>query len=346
MARIFLNRFLITKRLLAQLRVQLMSHLLSIQRTQLSCRGLILFFIFKAASLVSLSSYASPCCGQSSSSLNIMTQRQGFNLSLSQTEMQSLGRVYDADNSFFIWPDSKSRDVSITQFSAGLAMRERWQLHIASSWQRANYLSEGFGQTEVGMMDTMLGVTYELLPEYSFSYYKPIVYLSLLANIPTGRSVFEGRAGPENIAVTGHGQWGGGLALTLQKTIRPWFALIQIRSLRLFADSWGETSVGDFYNSSAQLLLGYNLPFWDLNFNFGVTQLELSDRSVTLDSALISTNVASPNSRSTMLSFGLSRSLTENMNFALSFNDQTFLGEPKNTLLGQSVSLVLSYNKF
>lgn len=346
MARIFLIQFLITKRLQVQLRVQLMNHFLHILHVQLPYRGLALSLIFAAASLVSLSSYASPCCGQNSSSLNVMTLRQGFSLSLSQTEMQSLGRVYDADNSFFVWPDSKSRDVSITQLSAGLGINERWQLQMVSSWQRASYSSQEFSQTEASMMDTLLGVTYELWPEYSFSFYKPIVYVSLLANIPTGRSVFETGAGPENIAVTGHGQWGGGLAVTLQKTIRPWFLSIQLRSLRLFADSWDETRVDGFYDSSAQMLFGYSLPFWDLNINFGLTQLELSERSVKINSSLVSANIKSPNSRSTMLNFGISRSVTENMNLALNFSDQTLLGQPKNTLLGQSVSLVVSYNKF
>jgi hypothetical protein len=196
------------------------------------------------------------------------------------------------------------------------------------------------------MMDTMVGFTYELWPEYSFSYYKPIVYISGFVNLPTGRSVFEGVAGPENIAVTGHGQWGSGVALTLQKTIRPWSLLFQAKSLRLFEETWGEASVGEFYDSSVQLILGYNLPIWDLNFNFGITQLELSSRKVKLNTDFILTDVRSPNSRSTMLSFGLSRSVTENFNLALSFNDQTLLGQPKNTLLAQGVSVILSYNKF
>lgn len=310
-------------------------------------RILLTFLSIILGSMLSISeSEASPCCGQNSSSLNIMTLRQGLNLALSQTQMKGLGRVFDQDDSFYVWPASKSRDVAITQLSAGYSLSQRWQVLATSSWQRSIYASDGYQQTATHMMDTTLGVTFEALPEYSFSYYKPIIYLTLFANLPTGRSVFAGPMGPENIAVTGHDQWGSGIAVTLQKNLRPWTMMLQMKSLRLFADTWLETPVDGFFDSSVQLLLGYNLPIWDLNLNFSATQLELLPRTVTLGSRAGLSTIVSPNSRSTMLSFGLSRMVNENVNLALSYNDQTLIGDPRNTLLAQGVSLVISYNHF
>lgn len=124
--------------------------------------------------------------------------------------------------------------------------------------------------------------------------------VTLFANLPTGRSVFAGPMGPENIAVTCHDQWGSGIAVTLQKNLRPWTMMLQMKSLRLFADTWSETAVDGFFDSSVQLLLGYNLPFWNLNLNFSATQLELSPRTVTLGSQAEPNTIVSPNSHITV----------------------------------------------
>ncbi len=306
-----------------------------------------LFLVFCTLPLfVFMKALASPCCGQNSASLNVMTLHQGLSLSLAQTQMQSVGRVFDSNNDFFVWPDSKTRDVAITQISAAMSLNSRLQLLLTSSWQSSNYRSNDFQQSAADMMDTVLGVTFDVWPEYTFSYYKPNVYVTVFANVPTGRSVFEGQTGPENIAVTGHGQWGAGVGLTLQKSLAPWSVMMQMKSLHLLSESWSQSQVDGFYDSSFQMLVGYSLPFWDLNLNFAVTQLELSSRTVEIKSTGTSVSVKSPNSRSTLLGFGLSRMFGESVNLALNFSDQTLLGKPKNTLLAQGVSFVISYNKF
>lgn len=300
-------------------------------------------YIFLMQTLYSSFVMASPCCGQNSSSLNVMTLRQDYNVSITQSQMTSLGRVYNATGDFFIWQDSKERSVSITQISLGLKLNERWQMFLGSAYQHSEYQSSGFQQSEKHMMDTSVGVTYELLPEYTFSYYKPIVYMTVFANLPTGHSVFDGQAGPENIKVSGHDQWGLGLGFTLQKILQPWSVMLQIKSLRLFSESFDQTSVEGFFDSSVQFMLGYSLPLWDLNLNFGITQLELSERQLSLSN---SSNISVPNSRSTLLNFGLSKNISESMSMALSYSDQTLLGKPKNTLLAQGVNFILTYNAF
>ncbi len=290
---------------------------------------------------------ASSCCGQNSTNLNVMVQRQSYSLNLSHSLVSGVGRVFDPSNGFLVWQNEKSRQVHLTQIGGGFKIDSRLQAFVNAGYQTGIFEEFNFRQAESEMTDTSLGITYELLSEYTFSYYKPTVFITTFINLPTGRSVYEGQPGAENIAVSGHNQWGVGLGVTLYKVIAPWSILIQARSLRLSSKQFGDVNVQSFYDSSVQMILGYSLPFWKLNLNLSLTQMEMSDGSVTSKRVSQSLNFdQDANSRSTALGIGFSRLITEKINLNFIYTDQSLIGRPKNTLITQGANIVLSYSNF
>jgi hypothetical protein len=298
-----------------------------------------ILLIISLTSLYFNQSIASPCCGQSSSSLGVMTQRQRMNLSVSQSQSSAFGRVYDSSDDFYVWQDSKERIMDSTQLSISYKLNERLQSFFNTAYQVATYKDFGFKQSDQNLTDTTLGFTYEILPEYTFSYYRPTVYLSVFSNLPTGNSIFKGNSGAENISVSGHGQWGVGVGVTVNKIILPWSVLIQVKSLRLVDKDFGNAQVRGFFDSSAQLTMGYALKFLDLNLTAGILSLELSERRVRYQDEF-----DIPASRSTALSFGIAKPILENMVVAFNYSDQSLIGSPRNSLLSQTVSLNFAYN--
>lgn len=284
---------------------------------------------------------ASPCCGQNASDLGVMTLRQKANVYLGQMYGTALGRVYGHSNDFFVWPEEKHRTTHITQLKLSYEIKNRLQFFSNIAYQVGEFKGSGLSQSASQMMDSSVGLTYEFISEYKFSYYKPTVYVSLFSNLPTGKSVFTDNVGTENIGVTGHGQWGAGVGLTLNKVILPWSLMVQLKTLRLFPDSFQNTSVKGFFDSSFQILLGYALPIWNVNINLGMTQLELSERKIQSKE-----QVLVPNARSTMMTIGFTKPIHENFILSFNYGDQSLIGRPKNTLLSQTFSLGLTYNYF
>lgn len=294
---------------------------------------LIYFFHFKIV--------ASPCCGQSSSGLNVMTLRQSYSLNVTQSYSQALGRVYDSDPSFYVWPDSKQRTLSLTQLAFAVGVAPKIQILVNSAFQTAQFQDGDYQKSQSQFTDTTLGLSYEFLSEYKFSLYKPTGYLTLLTNLPTGQSVFDLDSGPEAINVSGHDQWGFGLGLTLNKVILPWTFLFQARSMYLSKKEFENSEVGDFFDSSFLFSLSYNLAKPNLVLSLGLTQFVLSSRTVQ---SFRQVHVSG--SRSTALQFGILKSITDLLALSLTYSDQTLLGDPENSLLSQTISLNLNVNYY
>lgn len=296
--------------------------------------ALALFFLFIAGK-----SQANSCCGQTPASYLVMYQHQKYTVSPSVSYTQSLGRVNSNDD-FHVWEGDKKRVLQVLNINAAAAAGESGQFFLASGHVTSNFQEDGSSNSTRNFSDTLLGYSYEVVPEYTYSSWKPVVYLSVMVNVPTGHSIYDKNELSEGADVTGHNQWGAGLGITARKVFFPVTLLAQGKVLRLLAKDFSGTEVSGFYDSSLAGFVTYAFRWQDVSLSAGITWNHLSSRKITtLDSA-------SGSSQVTTSILSLQKPLSDSWGLAFAVSDQTLIGEPRNTLLNRSYTLNFNYNYF
>jgi hypothetical protein len=281
--------------------------------------------------------FASSCCGQSGGSFPVSYLKQKLSLNMALSRSESLGRVRAGSNQFVTFSDDKKLLKESLGFDAVYSLTDRSQMFTKASFFRNSYSSAVLNQQQTDLSDLVIGYTYEVLPEYTYSKWKPVVYLSTLLNLPTGRSVHDPNGLAEGADVTGYDQWGLGAGLTFRKVWFPFRAIVQLKSLALFRDDLSGVEVSNFWEHSAGLTLSYSVPnFYDVNLTSGLTWQSLQGRSVdkirTADSEFVSFN------------FSIIKPLNDSFVLSVNYVDQTLLGTPENSLLNRAFSTNINYN--
>jgi hypothetical protein len=286
-----------------------------------------------------LQATANSCCGQTPASYMVLYQHQKYSISPSLVYTQSLGRVYESKD-FHVWPQDKQRRVQMLNLNSAVSLGERGQVLISSSYVMATYQEQGDTSSASSFSDTQLGYSYELLPEYTYSAWKPVIYMSALVNLPTGHSIYDKNRLSEGADVTGHDQWGGGVGLTARKVIFPFTLLLQGKVLRLLPKDFATVNVSGFFDSSLAGFATYATRYWELSFTGGLTYNELSSRRLS------TSDQASGRSKVTTVIFSVQKPISDTVSLSFAFSDQSLLGSPQNTLLNRSYNMNVNYNYF
>jgi len=279
---------------------------------------------------------ASSCCGQSGGSFPVsyLKQKWGFNLGFSRSKTE--GRVQGGSGRFVTFASGKDLIKDSASFDVVYAPLNH-QFFAKATLFRNSFESENLNQQKTDFSDLVLGYTFEVLPEYTYSKWKPVVYLSALVNLPTGRSVHDPNGLAEGADVTGYDQWGLGAGLTFRKVWFPVRLIVQLKSLSLFADDLSGIEVSGFREHSAGFTIGYSLSnFYDVSVSTGLSWQALEGREVDLnkteDSDFVSFNIS------------IIKPLSDALALSLNYVDQTLVGTPENTLLNRAYSMNLNYN--
>jgi len=262
---------------------------------------------------------------------------QTLSVNASYSYIQAQGRIYNPD-AFVVW-NNKERNVQAYQLSAASSFAERQQVFINTSLLSSHYKDVYQNGQEQHLSDTQVGYHYEVLPEYSFSPWRPVIHASVLANLPTGKSIYDNIKLSEGTDVTGHNQWGLGVGLTARKVYFPITLILQARSLQIFKKQFANVEVGSFYDSSVAFLTSYALPWKAITLNAGLTTNHLSSRT-------LGTGGSSDTMQNTTLLVGLQKSLNDTWNVGCNYSDQTLLGPAKNSILNKTLTLNLNYNYY
>lgn len=288
---------------------------------------------------VSEVSFGNSCCGQSPASFSVLSLDQTLSITASYSYIQSQGRVYGNSKEFYVWNDKK-REIQSLQLNLASVIRDRQQLFLAASVLQGSYEDSFEKSSSQNLSDTQFGYTYEVLPEYSFSYWKPIVYLSFLATIPTGKSIYDNTLLSEGAGVTGHNQWGAGFGVTLKKVYFPVTVTFQTKILKIFSKQFENIRVSDFYDSSVALLSNYATPYWQVALNLGLTFSHLSKRTIQ------PSNTSSGIIQNSTVLIGLQRPLGDSWSVGVNYADQTLVGRAQNTILNKTYNFNFNYNYF
>lgn len=294
-------------------------------------------FLILTISFLSWKVQANSCCGQSPASFTVLALDQSLSVNAAYSFTNSEGRVFNTDD-FYVW-NGKKRQIQTLQLNLAGMLADRQQWFVTGAVLSGHYKDSIESTDAQHATDTQIGYTYEVLPEYSYSVWRPIVYFSVLANVPTGKSIYDDSSLSEGTDVTGHNQWGAGAGITVRKVYFPLTITLQARSFRIFARSFDNVRVSDFYDNSAAALLNYATRFKNVSINLGLTTNQLTSR--TLD-----TGGSSGIMQSTTVIAGLQKPFGENWAAGLNYSDQTFLGPAKNTLLNRTLTFNLNYNYY
>lgn len=289
--------------------------------------------------LVTLPAFSNSCCGQNPSSFVVLSQGQTLSLVTALSLVKAEGRVYEDPNAFHIWKNKK-RDVQAWQINGAGTFNERHQWFVNSSVLQGTYSDSVSSGTSTNLSDTLLGYSFEILPEYSFSRWKPIVFISALVNAPTGHSIYDRSQLSEGTDVSGHNQWGTGLGVTVRKVYFPFSVTLQGKSMKVFGKQFESVRVSDFYDSSAGVLVNYLTPFWHISTNFGLTFNHLSSRRIA------PADISSGSSQNTTTLVGLQRGIGEAWNVGMNYSDQTLLGPARNSILNRTVNFTVNFNYY
>ncbi len=296
------------------------------------------FLAFSLVFLLSQNTLANSCCGQTPASFTVLSLEQSLSITSSYSYSTTQGRVYNSKE-FYVW-DDKKRNLESLQLSVASALSSRQQVFISSAFIQGRY-ADSFGTGKAQhLSDTQVGYSYEILPEYSFSYWRPVVFLTALANLPTGKSIYDQSLLTEGADVTGHNQWGIGLGLTLKKVYYPLTLTLQLKSLRLFPKSFANLKVSAFFENSVAFLVNYVTSYSSVSINTGITATQLTKRNIS------TTQVSSGVMQNTTVLIGLQKPLLSHWSLGLNYADQTLLGKARNTLLNKTYTLNLNYNYF
>lgn len=299
-------------------------------------------FLILVIFAASMNAQANSCCGQSPASFPVLSLDQKISVTTAYSLSKAQGRIYSPDQ-FVVW-NSKERNVQTLQLSVAGTLRSRHQFYANTALLKSEFQDAYQNDRAQSLSDTQAGYSYEVLPEYNFSLWRPVIYTSLLLNIPTGKSIYDNTQLSEGTDVTGHNQWGLGVGFTLRKVYFPMTLLLQGRSLQIFKKQFSNVEVGTFYDSSLAMLGSYAVNWQALTLHLGVTTNHLSSRQ--LNANTVNASIESQAMQNTSLLVGLQKSLDEAWTVGLNYSDQTLLGPAKNSILNKTITMNLNYNYF
>lgn len=282
------------------------------------------------------SALAAACCGGGNGIPGIIIGDEKANLTAELSNLQIQTDV--SQNS--IWRDRKEMDATSTfRIQYTQIFKDRFQGGFSTSVVKRDRAD----QTSTGLGDTSFHLGYEVLPEWSYSSWRPRAVSYIGLTTPTGRSIYEAEEALL-LDARGKGFWSARAGTALSKVLRHWSFLSNVEVSRTFSKELDTASykgtIEPQYSISVVFGGGYSFK----NFNLQASLLHLyEDRLVFSGNAQENTSDAQVST----LSIGGSTPIgTENSDGDLwilnaEYFDQRVFGQPKNTALtnGFTVSL-------
>lgn len=293
-----------------------------------------IFFIFNIILLLTSNLYAASCCGGGSSSSLILVGDNVQEYSLGLSARNDLGQTDSVGWSTF-HNDSVIDRQNAFNFQLQRQVTERFQLAFKSGVVEKNIQKQNRHEKTTGLSDIDLQATYEILPEYTYSPWKPRGFLYHKISIPMSKSLYDSRSSIFS-DVRGSGLYSASLGIFFIKNISNFTLKTTIEWQHFFGKDFTNTSLQDYDKFMLPLGLSYALAsvpiavgaganwsyqtpkrfqgavsgtsdkeyFWELNsfVNWVVTREHAMGLSYS-DSTLVGKNINSPLYRSLSLTY-------------------------------------------
>ncbi len=269
----------------------------------------VLLFIFSFLLIESL--WAAPCCGGGPAGIPLITGDEQLALRMGLAQVQE---EYYIDT--YGYRSEKGRDYQLFTLSSSFLLNDRWQAGFLLPLQQT--------QAEKNIGDLSLNIAYELLPELSYSRWRPKLFVYSGLDLPTGRSTFDNPTSEDQISGLGYYRAAlGALAVKAMAKI-DWNAGFKVvRGIE-------RENSGDVISYQGSFGLGYSLRparlFSALNANYERIDQDQFRQWWSW-------------------SAGVSAELAAEKLLALTFEDQGLVGRPLNTSPQKIISLNIIFSQ-
>lgn len=267
---------------------------------------------------------ASSCCGSGQATSSLILSEQKILLNTSFYRAESVGRIYESKD-FFVFDEVKRRVNNRLSLSASYALDDKNQVGFSTFILFSKYQDQFGQQSDENLADVNLNFARKFKMQSFDS------FLSFGLILPTGRSPYDAGVLSENANVSGFGQNGAQVGVTMNKVSYPYTLLADLKYSRFFSGEVNGKDLKDFDLLSASVFLGYSLNYFDLSVGGGVALNSLTRREVD--------GVKTGASSFSSINFVITKGLDEASSLALSYSDQTLIDGAKNSLLDRVVGL-------
>lgn len=194
-------------------------------------------------------------------------------------------------------------------------------------------------QDSAGLGDVALTAGYEFLPEWSYSSWKPKGLGFLQLTLPTGRSIYESDE-EEQLDARGRGFWALGAGAVFTKIIGKWDLFTSGEWHKSFSkkvnspQAQGRLNLEPGFGGTAQVGVGYNVS----HYRVGTSLQWYHEDEIKISGALEDKKALE---RYTTAMLTGSYLYSDEWSASLSYADQTVMGSPRNTSLGQVIGVQL-----
>lgn len=287
------------------------------------------------------SARSAACCASGTALPSLIIGPQKTSVSAALSVGQVVGDYRPGYDRVYLWPKERKLETQTLMISAAHMISEYSQVGLQIPLLKKNYTSAGgLSESNTLLGDVSLSYAYELVKEIEFSYYKPRVFTSVRAILPTGHSQFE-TASMGLSDVSGIGQWGVALGSALVKVYNRWDLNVFPEYRYYLPQSFNRDArlyrAKGFQAATVSVNGGYFHKLTKIRFGAGIMPQWLDVRKVDSPVASLSSD------REVFCDTSLSTSYVpdDQHSIHLTYVDQTLVGPVSNTTLSRTISLRL-----
>lgn len=286
-------------------------------------------FVFAFIFLASLRAvFASTCCSSGSALPALITGDDRFQLSNSFSSSFVVGEV-DSDGESYFYDDPTNETLYGVNLSSALMFSHRFQAGVQIPFQWRT-LGE---RSDEGVGDIKLNFAWEAFPLYSYSAWRPQVFVFAAMKFPTGKSTYE--SVEPRLDTFGKGFYTPSLGLLAMKSWKKWDVSLSGEWGVPLSRQFNSESVDPGFTYSAVVSGGYHLADFRLGWSLGPNYEE--------PSRFKRANVKSKAKLAWDSSVSFSYVQNDFWSYSLGYLDQTLLGPAQNARLTRSLSVAMTY---
>lgn len=287
--------------------------------------GLLCSFVVGGSS----AAHASACCGGAFSIPTLITGDDRAQTTFGFSDSQ-LDTVVDSDG---VWSKVQARDhVRTLKLEGAFLIADRWQAGFSLPLEQREK-NGAMGGESSGLGDVVGLLGYEFLPEWDYSPWRPKGTGFLALTAPTGKSPYESED-DAGLSARGRGFWTVGAGSVFTKVLRAWDVNGSFETHHSFERSKNSVTQTPGNGSIVGAGAGWNSQFLRVGGSLSWNREE----GVRNQSVVVSESAAQQFATATL---SLSYLFPDLWAGSLNYSDQTLFGQPMNTSLSKSISVLL-----
>lgn len=282
--------------------------------------------------------WAAPCCGATANIPNLITGDDQSQFTSTISYSRIVGEV-NPQGVFKPRSDSDSEVAQALRLDGATLISDRFQAGVTLPLIRRSRDRNNNQVEALGLGDVSFQLSYELVPEWNYSDWRPKGFLFLGGLFPTGGSTYDSQL-LYGMDSRGRGFYGSSLGSLWLKTLGSWDFTVLLEAHRYFSKTrqtdLGELKLSPGWGFFQSVALGYSP-------GSGSFRLGLMLSHSTEDPVRTSGIFDGKGAPITLWTSGLQLGylVSSDLSFSFNLSDQTLLGSSSNTPLNQMVGLVV-----